>query len=307
MSSMTVSANPLNVPTQTSTSAGHLLEIDAETFRAGFNRAAFRFQHQLADHPLFSLQKLVELSRRLPEDHVRYNVGNVPISEMLYAGPQNGLSVEETIRRIEECGSWMVLKWVHHDAEYRRLLDCCLDQMQPLSEPLDPGMCRREAFIFITSPRSTTPYHVDPEYSFLLQVRGNKTVSVLPSTTLSERELERYYHTGDYPPFDEASQNQAATFTLTPGQGLHIPMATPHWVKNGNEVSVSFSLTFRSLGSDRRSIVSAVNNRLRTRGFNPAPYGQSRWRDSAKFYGFRAVRRAGRLLGLIETPEVKKY
>jgi hypothetical protein len=307
MSSMTVSANPLNVPTQPSTSSGHLLDIDAEAFRTGFNHAAFRFQHQLADHPLFTLQQLVELSKRLPEDHVKYNSGNVPIGEVLYAGPQNGLSVEETIRRIEECGSWMVLKWAHHDAEYRQLLDCCLDQMQPLSEPLDPGMCRREAFIFITSPHSTTPYHVDPEYSFLLQVRGNKTVSVLPSTHLSELELERYYHTGDYPPFVEACREQAATFTLIPGQGLHIPMATPHWVKNGSEVSVSFSLTFRSLGSERRSIVSSVNNRLRKRGLKPAPYGQSRWRDSAKFYSFRAVRRAGRLLGLTAPPEAKKH
>jgi len=307
MSSLTVSASPVTVPTRQSSSPDYLLELEAETFRTKFNRAAFRFQHHLADHPLFTLPRLVELSKRLPENHVKYNAGNIPIGEILYAGPQNGLSVEETIRRIEECGSWMVLKWVHHDAEYRELLDRCLDQMQPLSESIEPGMCRREAFIFITSPRSITPYHVDPEYSFLAHLRGNKTVHVLPTSYLSEQEQERYFHTGKYRLFTEECREQAATFNLTPGQGVHVPMATPHWVENGDAVSISFSLTFRSLGSDRRTIVGTVNDRLRQRGFNPAPYGQSRWRDAAKFYGFRAMRRAGRLLGRLDRPDEAKY
>ena len=32
----------------------------------------------------------------------------------------------------------------------------------------------REAFIFISSPNTVTPYHMDPEYNFLLQIRGTK-------------------------------------------------------------------------------------------------------------------------------------
>lgn len=307
MSSLTVAASPVNVSTRPLSSPDRLLELEAETFRTNFNRAAFRFQHHLADHALFSLSRLVELSKRLPENHVKYNAGNIPVGEILYAGPQNGLSVEETIRRIEECGSWMVLKWAHHDAEYRELLDRCLDQMQLLSESIEPGMCRREAFIFITSPRSITPYHVDPEFSFLAHLRGQKTVHVLPTTYLSEPERDQYFHTGKYRLFTEACRKQAATFTLTPGQGVHVPMATPHWVENGDAVSISFSLTFRSLGSERRTIVGRVNDRLRQRGFKPAPYGQSHWRDSAKFYGFRAIRRAGRLLGRSAGPDESKY
>ncbi|HEX2489704.1 MAG TPA: hypothetical protein VHR27_09880, partial [Blastocatellia bacterium] len=39
-----------------------LLDIDGETFRAGFNRAPFLIRHHLADHPLFSLRRLIELA-----------------------------------------------------------------------------------------------------------------------------------------------------------------------------------------------------------------------------------------------------
>ncbi len=85
-----------------------MLEIDGEAFRAGFNRAPFLIKHHLADHPLFSLRRLVELASRLPEEKVKYNGADISVATGLYEGPRTGLSVQETIRRIEECRSWMV-------------------------------------------------------------------------------------------------------------------------------------------------------------------------------------------------------
>jgi hypothetical protein len=41
-----------------------------------------------------------------------------------------------------------------------------------------------------------------------------------------------------------------------------------------------------------------VNHNMRKRGFKPVPYGKSAPRDAAKFYAFRAARRAKRLLNL---------
>jgi hypothetical protein len=43
-------------------------------------------------------------------------------------------SIDETIRRIEECRSWMVFKNVERDPAYRALLDTCLDQAREHSE-----------------------------------------------------------------------------------------------------------------------------------------------------------------------------
>lgn len=299
MSAARVSASGrMNVSTFERRSPDHLLQLDPEVFRARFNREPFIIAHDLADNPLFALPRLIDLSKRLPAGHVKYNAGAVPIDTALYKGPQTGLSVEETIRRIEECRSWMVLKWVHEDRDYRAVLNRCLDEVQALSEPLDPGMCKREAFIFVTSPSSTTPYHLDPEYSFLLQIKGRKSIYILDRSALSEKELERYYGAGIDPAFTEACREKARRFDLEPGLGLHFPVTVPHWVENHDEYSISFSITFRTVASERRSVVYDVNDSLRRLGLAPAAYGRSALRDSAKFHAFRAARRARKVFGL---------
>src|SRR5262245_38690537 len=98
----TATLPPPAVPVQ-----GRLLDIDADLFRARFNRRGFLIHHHLVGHPLFELPRLVELARALPPKNVEYNAGNIPVNLDPARTPQNGLSVEETIRRIEECCSWM--------------------------------------------------------------------------------------------------------------------------------------------------------------------------------------------------------
>ncbi len=278
-----------------------LLELDKEQFRAGFNRRPFTVGHRLADHPMFALPRLIELARRLPTEHVEYNAGNISVNMDPDLTPRTGLSVEETIERIEERCSWMVLKYVEQDSVYRDLLNSCLDEIQELSEPLAPRMCRREGFIFISSPGSVTPYHLDPEYNFLLQVRGKKTVNIFdPSdrSILPEQELERYLNGGHRNMvFKPEYQEKAMRFELTPGKGLHFPVNAPHWVQNGDEYSISFSITFRTPASERRTCVYSVNSYLRNRGITPEPFGRSPLKDSAKYLALRAVRRAKRAMG----------
>jgi hypothetical protein len=278
-------------------SPSSLLEVDPASFRANFNRRAFTIKHHLRHHPLFSLPELTELSRRLPKEFIKHNSGEVSVETGLYKGPPTGLSVEETIRQIEQCKSWMVIKHVENDPRYRTLLDQCLDEVAVLSEPLAPGMCRREGFIFISSPLSTTPYHMDPEYNFLLQIRGTKDVHVFDGSDpsiVSERELEEFITSGwetDIT-YNESIARKSEAFSLTPGCGLHIPVTAPHWVQNGTEVSISFSITFQTRVSNYRNIVYTANSKLRKWGVNPVPYGRSPWRDSMKWYGYRALRRA---------------
>lgn len=281
-------------------SDARLLEIEPATFRADFNRRPFLIRHALANHPLFEIPRLVELAARLPEGCVRYGASDVPVATQLYGNAHNGLSIAETLTRIEECRSWMVMKFVEHDPEYGALLDACLDEVEPLSEPLAPGMFQRAGFIFVSSPDSVTPYHLDPEYNFLLQARGGKTVYMFDAadrSVLSDEELESYYSASDKYnlSFRDEYQTKAEAFELSPGLGLHFPVTAPHWVRNSGEVSVSFSVTFKTLSSERRGAVYNVNSRLRRLGLRPAPFGQSSLRDSAKSVAFRAVTRASRV------------
>src|SRR3954469_5108321 len=117
------------IETETNATAGAgaesnrlLLQVDAHIFRECFDRRPFLIGHKLAGHPLFELSRLIQLSQILPAANVEYNAGDIPINQAPHSTPRNGLSAAETLRRIVQCKSWMVLKYVEHDPEYRALL-----------------------------------------------------------------------------------------------------------------------------------------------------------------------------------------
>ena len=279
------------------------LEIDAAQFRSHFNRRPFLFRHRLAGHPLFDLPRLVQLARELRTDLVEFNAGRIPVSLPDWENtPYTGLTAEDTLRRAGQVCSWMVLKRAEHSPDYQRLVERCLDEVAPLSEPLEPGMREREAAVFVSSPGSVTPYHLDHEINFLLQIRGAKTVSVLSAAdreVLSERDLEAYFSGAAIHrniPYSERLQARATVFELHEGEGVHIPTTDPHWVKNGDGVSISFSASFKTPASLRRGYVYRMNATLRRLGLDPVPWGRSPWRDRIKLQVFRALNRAQRLL-----------
>jgi len=285
--------------------AGRFLDIDPETFRTHFNRKPFLFRHHLCDHPLFRLSNLAELARTLPPSIVEYNAGKIPVSlPDQDQTPYTGLSAEETVRRIEECSSWMVLKRAEADPECLDVLNQCLDEIEPLSERIEPGMCEREAAIFVTSPGSVTPYHMDKEINFLLQIRGSKTISVFGASdreVVSEVELERHF-TGSAirrnMVFFERYQERATVFELKAGYGIHIPTTDPHWIKNGDAVSVSFSNGFKTRASLRRGMIYNLNGRLRKMGLRPADYGKGVLRDAVKLQVVRGLNRAEKWMNI---------
>jgi hypothetical protein len=290
----------MSMPLTSSSPAPHpipspipLVQLDRGEARSKFPFRPFLVRHRLTAHPLFALPRLMDLVRSLPEENVEYNAGDLPISIDPAVTPRSGLSIEETLRRIEDCGSWMVLKFVERDPAYRELLDRCVDEvLEQAGSPLS-GVGQRAAFIFVSSPRAVTPYHIDPEHNFLLQIRGSKTMNVFPESDrslISEQELEGFY-SGAHRNlvFHERYQDKAEAFHLEPGDGVHVPITAPHWVQNGDQVSVSWSFTFRSDFSARRESVYKVNHRLRGLRVTPAPVGAHPSIDAAKVLAFRSA------------------
>jgi hypothetical protein len=275
------------------------LTFDPDELAAQFNRRPFYVEHTLGAHPLFQLPRLVALARALPADEVEYNAGDLPVNADPQATPRTGLSVEETIRRIEHAGSWMVLKRVERDPAYKALLDRLLDQLQPHTDRLTPGMRDRQGFIFISSPGSVTPFHMDNEYNFLLQVRGEKTVHMWDPNdrrVLPEETIEDFH--GNFVhrnlPFRDEFMTTAWVLPLPAGRGVHFPVNAPHWIKNGPAVSISFSITFDAPDAQLRKLVYVLNNRLRKLGLHPTPYGASRPRDRLKALTFGSYLRLRR-------------
>ncbi len=254
--------------------------------------------HQLETNELFALERLVELSKSLPQNRVEYSSGKVPVNQDPETTPENGLSIEETILSIEENGSWMVLKNIEHDATYKALLESCLGDLGAQIEAATGKRYRQEGFIFISSPNSVTPFHMDPEHNILMQIRGEKTMRVYPvnDPDILTPEMHEAYHTGGHRNMvhKDEFETKATAFHLTPGKALHVPVKAPHWVQNGDKTSISLSITWRSEQSDKEADIHLMNSILRKKGMAPGRTGNHPLRDNAKAFGYKVLRKLSR-------------
>jgi hypothetical protein len=252
-------------------------------------------KHRLATHPLLQLDKLLELGKRLNEKgSVRYHNDQATPDTSFTNAPETHkakLSVEETIKKIEEAKAWMALHNIQQDPEYRTLVDELLDDVKPRVDMKDPGMCHRAGWIFITSPNAVTPYHMDHEHNFIMQVHGTKTLHVwdpLDRAVVTERSLELFHAkwSRELVVYKEDFQRKAHVFNLEPGMGGYMPVTSPHWVKNGPSVSVTVSVTYYTDLTRRLETLYRGNYALRQLGLKPAPVGSTLVADAAKHAAF---------------------
>ena len=266
-------------------------------FRHLYPERAGKLAHEVSAHPMLELEALARLASVIDPAHVEYNSGNLPVGVDPAAVPGNGLSIDQTIRSIEENNSWMVLKWIENDPGYRALLQDVLAPLRALVEPVTGPMLTLQGFIFVSSPEAVTPYHMDPEHNILLQIRGQKTMTVFPSVDdelLSDVDHERY-HMGGHRNLvwrDEFAR-KGTSFDLSPGEAVYVPVKSPHWVKVGPELSISMSVTWRSDWSYREADARGFNHVARRLGLTPAAPGRYPHQNYAKAYAFRAMRRLG--------------
>lgn len=252
----------------------------------------FRLKHSLTGHPLFKLERLARLAATLPADQVEFN-GPVQPNQDPKLTPQNGLSAEETVRRIEDCQSWMVIKNCEADPEYKALLDACLDQVAEQTRGVMGGAKKRQAYIFVTSPHNVVPLHMDPEYNFLLQIRGTKRMSLFDhknAAIVSEEQLELYPGKHRNLSYCDTFEAVAAQQQLEPGDSIFVPLFDPHWVQNGPEISVSFSITWHTDYSLRMVKLSYVNAGLRRFGLPQASAGVHPALDTVKVAAYDVAR-----------------
>jgi hypothetical protein len=263
--------------------------VDQASFRAQLNRRSFAFAHRLSDHPLLQLSRLSRLARLLePGGHFHYEERGEEVLETGWApgAAAPRWSLEESVLRIGESGSWIILKHADHDPEYRELLTQCMLEIGQLSDwDLARETCAWEAQVMITSPRQVTAYHMDNECNFLLQLAGEKTINIFDQTdraVLTEEELEDFW-TGNQNAarYKPDLQERARVYQLAPGRAVHLPINAPHWLKNGDNISISLSVNCEIPGYTARRVFR-VNHYLRKLGVTPLPPGRSMTRDAVK-------------------------
>jgi hypothetical protein len=275
---------------------------DFAHFDAIYPETPGKIEHDLFGHPMFTLEALVELAGRMPSKNVEYNCGDLPLGIDIDSVPANGLSIADTIRGIEENGSWMVLKFVEQDAAYDALLKSTLAELDSSICKRTGPMVKQEAFIFISSPNSVTPLHFDPEHNILLQLRGTKSMTIFPTDDeqIAPPVAHERLHSGEGHRnlvWHESYAERGTRFDLAPADGIYVPVMAPHWVQNGPDVSISFSVTWRSAFSFAEAEARGMNGILRRAGLSPASPKRYPARNLAKSVGFRAIRRAKYLLG----------
>jgi hypothetical protein len=253
---------------------------------SGLNSKPFLFHHRLADHPLFEIPRLVELVDKVlgRGDDRKYAVyGDASIAAL---PPKERL--KQALLRIQEGTTWLKLSSLHElDPAYAALLDDLLRDMEDLShEPIRRFATWRAMTVFIASPNKVTPYHIDHDTNFLLQVKGAKKVYLFDQSDrslLTEDEIERFYLGNPAAArFSDDVMAKAHCFDLAPGDAVHHPPLAPHLVRNGDNVSVSVSFFYSSPDLDYRSKIYQANGLLRRAGLHPSPPRGSGWVDKLK-------------------------
>lgn len=296
------------------------------SWRDDFDRKPFRFTHELATHPALSLEALREVILSLPSDQVFASRADLKIdTDFDKAHVEHAIdrSLSATLASMETSNSYVMVRQPDSDPRLRPVLELFMEELSQAVNAiprLPVGLLPKKPrlfydpmlYLFISSPNSVTPFHVDRYSTLLLQLRGSKDVMVwdrADRATVTTEELEflfgRPYEKN--PSYKGANGNKPPAFRLEPGQGLHIPFTAPHWVKNGPEVSVSVSFIWQTGVSIREAAAHRFNYVARRAFANvpraltaPAltPVGRSELVDRTKSSLIRSAYGVKRRLGL---------
>jgi hypothetical protein len=255
-------------------------------------------RHRLDEHPLLTPASLVALGARLERKRqVRTHSGAAQPGTSFNDAPRlhpNRKGAVATLSDVAHANAWTSLLNVQTDDEYRTLVDAVLGELKPQIDRVDPGMSYRGGWIFVTSPNAITPFHMDKEHNFILQVQGRKRLYVWPPddrVAVSEdaRDLFHATHSRAKVQWNEDLRSRAIRFDLEPGMGAYMPSTAPHLVENGDGPSITASFTYYTYATRRDSLLHLAHYYQRLLGLNPPDVGTRPLRDAVLHAGLRAL------------------
>jgi len=274
----------------------HAIEaVQSRALTVLFPDQTFALRHTLSNNPLFTLPRIIELLRTLPRDRIEFNSGNAAISQDPSTTPMVDLPPEEIVRRIETSGAWMVLKRVETDPAYRAVIEDVLMTLARARgcESIEEADFRDiQGFIFVSSPKSTTPFHADSDENIFVQIHGEKFFHVYDNrdrTLAGDDAMEDVVVKHRNIPYNSKFDAKATHYTLQPGDGIFVPYQWPHYVQTSDSYSISLSITWKSREVRRKNDIFVVNSMLRKIGMPQAAPGAHPALDNAKWLALRAA------------------
>lgn len=288
--------------------------FEPEFSEIDLDKTPSKFKHKLMGHPTLSIENLSKVIPELPEHQVMFSKGLSDLGinfDRAHIEHQNGLSLRETIETIATSNSYIAVKNPENHPSFKELFGDLANDMSELIKLKGKGTVAKEPMLwmFIASPNAQTPFHFDRYSNFIMQFRGSKQIAVFPPLSekvISPEDYEAYMdRTEQRPPWREELDQYAKKFNFTPGEALHIPFTSGHYVKNGPEdISISLSMFFHSDETIRRTNAMRMNHRLRRRfkkiGLNTTNVGKSDTLDAFKSSLLPAADRIGNMLGRLK-------
>lgn len=284
-------------PSSASASVPNEFRIDVDDAGTFSTRKLQRIRHNYHLHPLLQLSRLEELAKSLmATKQCRFIKPGTTAASSFDHGDSSpdGRAISEVFRLIDEKDSWVALYNIQTDPLYRQFLKDVMKSAGHLVDHQEKVFDVR-GFVFISAPPSVTPFHIDRENNFWMNIRGRKTISLWDREdreTVSAQNVENFivYRSLDEVVLRDEMQARRQDFDCGPGDGVYFPSTTPHmthsdtsWVRPGDGVAVSIGIDFYTDVTRRNAHVYNVNRLLRKLGVNPRPPHESDWIDRLKF------------------------
>ncbi len=262
-----------------------IVQVDPHTARENFLKHAFMLKHSLADNPLFTLPRLVQLAKSMPADAIEYNSGQVAVGVKPENVPKIDRPAEDVIKSIESANAWMVIKRVENDQAFKALLERFVWEANEAAGISPSDYSDLQGFVFVSSAKATTPFHIDMEENILIQIKGDKFVRTFENkdrALVPEEELEISPAVHRNRRYEDWFESRATMHSLKPGDAVHMPYTIPHWVSTGDSYSISMAMTWKTPEVVRLNKIRLVNGTLRRYGWPQRAPGAAPLLDAAK-------------------------
>lgn len=143
-----------------------------------------KIRHDFSSHWSMTMPALNALAHRLDKTGQCRHISPDAVQASAFdhqAGAIDGRGIDEVFDQIDQPGAWLALYNVESDPEYAAFLDEVRVEFEPLIAHEQTGLYNIGGFIFISCAPSVTPFHIDRENNFWLQIKGRKTISVWPA------------------------------------------------------------------------------------------------------------------------------
>lgn len=270
--------------------SGRVFSTDLVAFQDDFRFRSIRLGHKLDRHPLFTPERLtLAAERAVSADGGTYFHASAGLTRLDSRFDEtNALRpFPELIANLRYLSAWAKLSSLDSfDSDYADFLSDAISDLSELTGQPKSAMSEKHITVFMASPNVSTPFHIDHDFNILAQIIGSeKRLCVFPPNDrdlVTQEEVEGFYVTdmsaAKYKPH---LQTRGNLYPMEPGMAVSIPPLGPHWVQNGNDVSISLSLVMSLPEFDRRAKIHQVNYHLRKAGFRPAEPGAGSF-DNAK-------------------------